>query len=76
MKRFFITTLLGILVVSSPSFGVSDYLSILRTLNTDALQHPYLLLFNQQDRQFMLQQINNDPKLAEIMEALKRSIIR
>ena len=75
MKRFFITTLLGILVVSSPSFGVSDYLSILRTLNTDALQHPYLL-FNQQDRQFMLQQINNDPKLAEIMEALKRSIIR
>jgi len=38
MKRFFITILRGILIVSTPSFGVSDYLSILRTLNTDDLQ--------------------------------------
>ena len=70
MKKILLQTLLCLLLVATPAFGATDYLSILKTINTDALQHPYLV-FNNQDKQVMLQRIKNDPKLAEILEVLK-----
>ena len=70
MKRIFITTMLGLLLILIPTLGATDYLSVLKTIKTDALQHPYLV-FNQQDKQVLLQRIKNDPGMSTIMEVLK-----
>lgn len=59
-----------LLLIATPVFGVADYMSILKTLNTKSLQHPYLI-FNQQEKQAMLQRIQNDPVAAEIWETIQ-----
>jgi len=68
MKKLFILCFL--ILCRCILLGAADYLSILKTINTDALQHPYLV-FNNQDKQILLQRIKDDPKLSEIMEVLK-----
>jgi hypothetical protein len=51
-------------------FSSTNYLNILKTVNTEFLQHPYLL-FTNQDKQVMLQRIQRDPVAAETWENIQ-----
>ena len=70
MKKRILIGMYCILLFPWSLLATTDYLSILKTINTGVLQHPYLV-FNNQDKQIMLQRIKTDPKLTEIMEAIK-----
>jgi len=51
-------------------FATADYWSIVKTINTKSLQHPYLI-FDNNSKKDILALVERDPKAAEIMHLIK-----
>ena len=70
MKKLFALALCLLTSLSGVWSAEPDYLSLIKAIPTQKLQHPYLV-FDNQSKQEILRLVETDPQAAEIMEMIR-----